>query len=140
MVQITLKASKTDPYRRGVNIVLGSTGDELCPVLALTEYLEERGASRGPLLKHADGTPLTRSQFVTQVRMILFKLGYQDSQQYSGHSFRAGAATAAALKVEDSIIKTLGRWESSAYLLYVRIPREELKDITKTLSKFKQTS
>ena len=48
--------------------------------------------------------------------------------------------TAAAMKVEDSIIKTLGRWESAAYLLYVRIPREELKEISGTLSGFGQDS
>uniref|UniRef100_A0A1X7TL86 Tyr recombinase domain-containing protein n=1 Tax=Amphimedon queenslandica TaxID=400682 RepID=A0A1X7TL86_AMPQE len=42
------------------------------------------------------------------VRMILSKLGYQDTWQYSGHRFKAGAATtAAALKVDDSVNRTL---------------------------------
>ena len=55
--------------------------------------------------------------------------------QYAGHSFRIGAATtAAAAGVEDSIIKTLGRWESAAYLLYLRIPRERLAALSKLLS------
>ena len=71
-------------------------------------------------------------------------LGYTDHtrhRQFSGQSFLAGAeTTAAAMKVEDSIIKTLGRWESAAYLLYVRIPREELKEISGTLSGFGQDS
>uniref|UniRef100_A0A1X7VGH5 Tyr recombinase domain-containing protein n=1 Tax=Amphimedon queenslandica TaxID=400682 RepID=A0A1X7VGH5_AMPQE len=73
--------------------------------------------------------------------MILSKLGYQDTWQYSGHSFRAGAATtAAALKVDDSVIRTLGKWEISTCLLFVWIPREELKDIVITLSTFRQPS
>ena len=46
-----------------------------------------------------------------------------DPGGYSGHSFRAGAATTAAKAgVEDSVIKALGRWESSAYLIYMRLP------------------
>ena len=44
---------------------------------------------------------------------------------YAGHSFRIGAAsTAAANGIEVSIIQTLGRWISSAYLDYIRIPAE----------------
>ena len=55
--------------------------------------------------------------------------------KYSGHSFRIGAATtAASVGVEDSLIKTLGRWESSAYLLYVRVPRDRLALVSKRLS------
>ena len=45
-----------------------------------------------------------------------------DQRQYCGHSFRTGTATTAAKK--GSIIKMLGRWESVAYLQYVKIPRK----------------
>lgn len=43
MVQITLKKSKTDPFRQGVTIVLGATGNDLCSVQALFTYLTMRG-------------------------------------------------------------------------------------------------
>ena len=36
--------------------------------------------------------------------------------------------------IEDSLIKTLGRWESSAYLLYVRVPRERLAGVARLLT------
>ena len=38
-VQITLESSMTDPFRKGVDMVLGATGNKLCPVKALFDYL-----------------------------------------------------------------------------------------------------
>ena len=68
-------------------------------------------------------------------------LDFTKTGQFSGHSFQAGAATtAAAIKVEGSSIKTLGRWESAASLLYVRIPREQLKGISSILSRLGKTA
>ena len=67
------------------------------------------------------------------VRAALTSAGV-DQQKYCGHSFRIGAATTAAAKgVEDSIIKTLGRWESVAYLQYVQIPRNQLTNYSSVL-------
>jgi len=58
-----------------------------------------------------------------------------DAGSYNGHSFRIGAATTAAAKgLEDARIKTLGRWESTAYLRYVCIPREQLASYTSILA------
>ena len=42
---------------------------------------------------------------------------------YSGHSFRIeAAATAASIGIPDHLIKTMGRWLSDAYQLYIQIP------------------
>ena len=80
----------------------------------------------GPLFKFEDGKVLTRQRFVNAVQEGLDKAGVYSSK-YSGHSFRIGAATTAAEKgIEDCIIKTLGRWESLAYLQYVKLPRSQL--------------
>ena len=57
-----------------------------------------------------------------------------DQSKYCGHSFRIDAATTTTSRgMEDSIIKTLGRWESPAYLQYVRIPREQLSSYSNML-------
>ena len=39
VIRIHLRRSKTDQFGRGVDIYLGATGDELCPVAALLAYL-----------------------------------------------------------------------------------------------------
>jgi len=80
-----------------------------------------RGGEPGPFFRLCDGRWLTKEIFVARIRYALSVLGY-DSTSYAGHSFRIGAAMAAAERgIEDSIIKILGRWESSAYQLHVRV-------------------
>lgn len=133
-VRVLLKQSKTDPFRKGVALYVGATGNDLCPVAALLDFLQSRGTAPGPLFRFADGRPLTRSRFVDLVREALVRAGFNASQ-YCGHSFRIGAATTAAARgIEDSIIKTLGRWESLAYLQYVRLPREQLTGYSAVLA------
>ena len=63
---------------------------------------------------------------MVEVRSALRLQGVDESylSSISGHSFRIGAATAAARAgVEDSLIQTLGRWR---FLCYVRSPGREL--------------
>ena len=132
--QVHNKASKTDPFRKGVMVYLGASGDRLCQVAALAAYLVVCGQSPGPFFRFASGVPLSREVLVTRVRAAL-RLSGVDVSQYSGHSFRIGATTtAAAVGIEDSLIKTLGRWESSTYLLYVRVPWEHLAGVARLLT------
>ena len=133
IIQLTIKQSKTDPFRQGVNIYLGSTGTTLCPVTALLHFLLLRGNHPGPLFHYRDHSPLTKNKFTSSFRDTLARSGI-DSSQYSGHSFRIGAAsTAAAHGIEDSVIQTLGRWKSSAYLAYVRMAPENLAALSRRL-------
>ena len=131
---VTIKASKTDPFRSGVTLVLGAINGDLCPIGATLHYLSIRGTGNGPLFKFEDGSFLYRDRFVAEVRKLLRSAGIEASQ-YSGHSFRIGAATTAALAgVEDHTIQTMGRWHSSAYLLYIRLPPESLAGISGRLA------
>ena len=114
VVRMHIKASKTDPFRQGVFIYLGKTGNDICPVAAVTAYLAARGRAPGPFFHFQSGAPLSRELLVKRVRQALEQVG-MDVTHYSGHSFRIGAATtAASVGVEDSMIKTLGRWRSTA--------------------------
>ena len=114
-MQVQIKSSKTDPFRRGVFIYLGQGDSSLCPVAAVASYIMLRGSAPRPFFQFADGRNLTRDRFVSNVRSALQRAGI-DHSRYSGHSFQIGAATTAALcGLPDSLIKTLGRWESTAY-------------------------
>ena len=132
-IQVTIKASKTDPFRLGVKLYLRSTGGEICPVAAILEYMVARGKHSGPLFIWEDGKYLTRETYMTSVRSALTAAGY-NALDYAGHSFRIGAATTAAQRgIQDSMIKTLGQWESSAYTRYICTAPEVLWKVSKTL-------
>jgi hypothetical protein len=133
MIRVTIKQSKTDPFRKGIDLFVGRTGTKVCPVVAIVNYLATRGKRDGPLFMFKDGRFLTRQRLVDALRLGLQKAGL-DNTLYCGHSFRIGAATTAAQRgLEDSVIKTLGRWESVAYLEYIRIKRDQLAVYSKTL-------
>ena len=133
VMRVLIKQSKTDPFRKGVHLFVGRTSSEVCPVAAMLKYLVARGREEGPLFKFRDGRPLTRQRLVEALRAALTRVGL-DQSKYCGHSFRIGAATTAAAKgIEDSIIQTLGRWRSLAYLQYVRIPRDQLANYSRVL-------
>jgi len=92
-----------------------------------------RDPSPGPFFVFSDGTYLTRERFVEAVQKAL-DLASIDSSSYAGHSFRIGAATTATKQgIQDSLVKTLGCWKSSAYSLYICIPRGSLCSVARTL-------
>ena len=134
VVSVRIKQSKTDPFRHGTSIVLSRTDLPPCPVAALLAYLVVRGNSDGPLFLFK-GQPLTRPRLVSELRKALALAGLEP-EKYAGHSFQIGTATtAAACGVPVDVIKTLGRWKSQAYQLYIRIPDAQLAAISKSLAK-----
>ena len=133
LIQITIKQSKTDPFRKGVNLFLAKTGKDLCPVAAMLPYLALRGSKQGPLFVLQDGSYLTRQRFTELLRATLKDVGLDESK-YAAHSFRIGAATSAKdAGIDDVHVKMLGRWKSNAYQLYVRTPQEKLALLSKQL-------
>ena len=132
-LRVHLKSSETDQFKRGVDVHISSTHNELCPI-AMMAYLVWCREHPGALFHFEDSTLLTPARFTAKVGDALDALCYV-SQSYTGHSFRIGAATTAAERgLEDSLIKVLGRWESNAYLVYVRTPRKRLAEVSKILA------
>ena len=55
-------------------------------------YYSIRPSVPGPFFVYMDGFPLTRDRLVKAVRQALARAGV-DTFHYSGHNFRAGAAS-----------------------------------------------
>jgi hypothetical protein len=47
IMQVTIKQSKTDPFWKGLNIFIGKTNTDICPVSAVLRYFLLRGKNRG---------------------------------------------------------------------------------------------
>lgn len=108
-MELTIPASKTDPFRGGVTVCIAAApGSVTCPVQAMKHLFAIHPLpDSAPLFADASGSPLMRSQFIRRLKLRLTDVGI-DSSGYSGHSFRRGAATAAAiagLRVPDSLPK-----------------------------------
>ena len=126
VVTVHLRHSKADPFGSGVRIYLGRTGQAVCLVSALLGYLVRRGQQPGPLFLFQDRSTLSKQRLLARVNATLACQGF-DTTGISGHSFCVGAATTAArVGMEDSLIQTLGRWRSSAYLRYNRMSGQML--------------
>eukprot|EP00731_Ephydatia_muelleri_P032875 Em0024g419a len=115
-LKIHLHVAKCDQFGEGTDVFIGKTGNTICPVDACLAYVAVRGASPGPFFRMRDSKPLLKPKFVSEVGKALSTLGLP-ACDYAGHSFRIGAATAAAAAgIEDSTIQLLGRWNSAATL------------------------
>ena len=115
----------------GSIIYLGLMAGPICPVKALLVYLSLLGSAPGPLFLSQDGSSLSRSSLVAEVRAALESRGL-DVRGFNGHSICIGAATAAAAcGMEDSLIQALGRWGSSAF--YIPTSRDKLISVSAAL-------
>lgn len=92
-----LRHFKTDQFNKGVTIVLNSHAGITCPVRCMIDYMRIHPILSGPLYCHFGGKPITRYQFSAVMGKALAVLGF-NNKLYTSHSFRIGAATAAAEK------------------------------------------
>ena len=102
---------------------------------ALREIYKGDPATEGsPLFSgYERGSALSREHFITRLKALLSSLGL-DSARYSGHSFRRGAATSAAVAgYSDNEIQQLGRWRSDAYKLYIDLPKDRILHLSSRL-------
>lgn len=132
-MRVHIKASKTDPFRRGCQIQIGLGSPPLCAVRAMLSCLSLRGPAPGPLFLFQDGQPLTHSRLTSWVRQIIATASIRGN--FSSHSFRIGAATVAACNgIPDHQIQTLGHWTSDAFKLYIRTPADVLASLSSHLA------
>ena len=123
---VTLKSSKTDSFRAGQSLIVARCPSLLCPVSAMQQYFILAKPRPGPLFYFASGRYLTRSSVMHLLRDSARTAGLPH-ESLKGHSFRIGAASAAAAAgLPDWLIKVLGHWSSDCYQIYIRTPESVL--------------
>lgn len=119
---LRLPASKTDPFRHGVDVLIAAAPlSASCPVRAMQDLFRHHPLPlSAPLFQLPDGSHLTRAESIRLTRSSLLAAG-EDPSLYLGHSWRRGAATtAAAAGFTEHDIQVLGRWSSDSYKLYIQ--------------------
>ena len=133
-IQVTIKASKIDPFRVGMTIFVAAAGQSICPLWALKKYLYYRKCRKGPPFQLSNGNYLIRQVLASIVKKGLVSYGFCPSV-YSTHSYHIGAAsTAAVAGIPDSLIKSLWRWRSNCYQRYLQIDHEHLCKVPSQLA------
>ena len=130
-IELSIKSSKTDPFRLGTVIRLAANVTELCPVKALLEYVKYHPLKQGPLFTFQNGKFLTRRE----LGKILQQHLPNSCRNISSHSFRIGAATTAAAAGHPRwLIQSLGRWTSDCFRQYLRIPDTTIDNVSNSLT------
>ena len=120
-IKLSMRNYKHSDTSRPTHIIIYKD-KPVCAVTLLLDYLSTRGRNAGPLFCWPNNTAITRSYFAQCLSQALSFSGL-DTNFYKSHSFRIGAASWAAAKgMSDAQIRTFGRWNSTAFLRYIRTP------------------
>lgn len=126
-VSVLVKTSKTDKRNSGFHVTVGCSNHRICCFCAMKAFRDwkvEQKCQLGPNEPFFAmyGAMLTKDVFQKETRLKIALIG-MNPKDYSGHSFRSGSATTAAMAgLTDWEIKLLGRWTSDAYQRYIRAP------------------
>ncbi|CAC5378899.1 unnamed protein product [Mytilus coruscus] len=141
MIVLKLKQSKTDPFRKGIDIQLHKVQNQICPFKILVKYLQVRESLNqnlpsDPLFISQNSLALERNYFINCIKQVLSICGF-NPDHYNGHSLRIGAATTAGkAHIEDHLVKILGRWSSDSYCRYIRVSSTSIKHAQDLLGKY----
>ena len=134
--RVRIRCSKTDPFRSGATIRITPSGDTtLCAVTALDALVAATGRTEGPLFCLQSRVTLSRQRLTALIRELAAHSGVATAH-YSSHSFRIGAASAAAAAgLPEWRIQALGRWSSDCYRRYVRLADTESDNVAVALAR-----
>lgn len=87
---MSIKASKTDVFRKGTTVCLKRTSSEICQVAVTLTYMAMRGGcSTRTVLQRQIWSVFDEVMMMEEVRMALDRTGVK-SGEYAGHSLRMG--------------------------------------------------
>lgn len=138
LLKIWLKCPKELKFGKGIMVEVFETKTKLCPVAALEKW---KAASKiattasKPAFRLENGLLYTGKQFNKDLEKLLGKHIDYKSTKILSHSFRAGLATAMAkLGYSDEEICKIGRWNSTAFVNYVKTARIKRMKIAREMA------
>ena len=137
ILQIKMKAEKQNK-KGGINLIdVYASDGKLCPVKAYQDWdgLNATRRKDGPAFCRSDGAAMTKNFFNAILKRTLNKHIDGVNGFISGHSFRTGMASLlGSLGYHEQDIMKAGRWSSSAYLSYLKLPRTRRMHIAKKIA------
>ena len=121
----SMRPAKNMRHTKGktVPIVIGGGGEYIDAALEVGRMLDMDSATfpaATPMFRKANGDAFTTDDIRDCVRLVMRAVG-EDPLQFGAHSLRIGGATALFAAGADPIhIRTMGRWSSDCWRLYVR--------------------
>lgn len=116
----SFKHSKGKPF---VHTIHARKPSAICPVQALSSYLQVRPSGHEFLFVKENGRTPSRKEFWDWMREVLQQCGI-NVELYSPHSLRIGMATHMALSgASTEQIKIAGRWSSDAFRKYIHVTK-----------------
>ena len=137
-VVVMMRPAKNMRHRKGktVPIAVGAGGKYVDAHAELVELLQldpvaQGAAASTPMFRRPDGSAFSVSELRDIVKALMRAVG-EDPDEFGAHSLRIGGATALYAAGADPIhIKTMGRWSSDCWRIYVRACFEQTLSWTK---------
>jgi hypothetical protein len=136
--KVWLKSPKELKFGKGVMVEIFKTKTEICPIAAFEKWKRLSKSAMTctkPAFRLEDGSLYNGKLFNNDLEKLLGKhIDYKKTKILS-HSFRAGLATAMAkLGYSDDEICKIGRWNSQAFVNYVKTARLKRMKIAKEMA------
>ena len=136
-LEIKLKCPKESKSGKAVIVEVYESKGTLCPVKAFERWATRTRIELGyPLFRNEGGVPITGAKLNKWMENRLGKHINYKKGKFSSHSFRSGLATTMGTKgFSEEDIKEAGRWSSTAYEVYVKLPRRKREGVAKKIGK-----
>jgi hypothetical protein len=130
-MSLKLDQSKTDPFRKGTNVIISNPQ----AIEYMLAYLHRRNQrlSRLPLFVGNDGQALTASALVKFTQSLIKKANIPNAHR------KGGATSLHEAGHPDSLIKIMGRWASFAFATYIDTPLHMIIEAGRSLRKVVHT-
>ena len=126
MVQVLLKSPKENRVGNKVIVDVYENQGVCCPVRALEkwQHLAREVSPHGPAFMLESGKAYTGALFNKVLKDCLRKYVKEEAGFLTSHSFRTGLASMMGeLGFSSEDVMAMGRWSSSAFETYMRLPR-----------------